>query len=286
MENDILKKLLSVQQDEITGYVIYKHLSKIEKNPANRTVLAEMANEEKGHYYTLEKYTNQQPKAKKSKIFFYRLLSSFPGITFTIKLMEQSEEESQLVYDVLAQSYPEFTQIREQEEVHENKLIGMIKELKLDYLGSVILGMNDALIELTGALAGFTLALQNSLVIAMTGSITGIAAALSMASSVYLSMKADSDNRDAIKAAIITGISYLITVILLIIPFLILKNIFAALAVTLGIAAIIIAVFMYYYSVVKEVSFKKRFLEMLALSFGIAAFSFVVGYILKKLTGV
>ncbi|MDR2914648.1 MAG: VIT1/CCC1 family protein [Tannerella sp.] len=286
MENDILKKLLSVQQDEITGYVIYKHLSEIEKNPENRTVLTEMANEEMGHYHTLEKYTNQQPKANKSKIFFYRLLSRFPGVTFTIKLLEQFEEESQLIYGVLAQSYPEFTRIREQEEVHENKLINMIKELKLDYLGSVILGMNDALIELTGALAGFTLALQDSLVIAMTGSITGIAAALSMASSAYLSIKADSDNRDAVKAAIITGISYLITVVLLIIPFLILKNVFAALAVTLGIAAIIIAVFMFYYSVVKEVSFKKRFLEMLALSFGIAAFSFVVGYILKKLAGV
>ncbi len=286
MEKDIFKKLLHAQKEEMTGQIIYAHLAKVEKNPVNKKVLSEIADQEMEHYRVLEKYTNLQPKANKNKVFLYRLFFRFPGVTFTIKLMEKSEEESQLIYDVLAQLYPEFAHIKEQEEVHENKLIAMIKESKLDYLGAVILGVNDALIELTGALAGFTLALQNSLIIAMTGSITGIAAALSMASSVYLSMKADSSNKNAIKAAANTGISYLITVVLLIIPFLILKNVFVALAVTLGIAAIIIAMFMFYYSVVKEVSFKKKFLEMLALSFGIATFSFVVGYILKKMTGV
>ena len=50
-------------------------------------------------------------------------------------------------------------------------------------MGSVVLGLNDELVEFTGALAGFTLALSDHRLIALTGSITGIAAALSMASS-------------------------------------------------------------------------------------------------------
>ena len=38
----------------------------------------------------------------------------------------------------------------------------MLDEERLRYIGSVVLGLNDALIELTGALAGLTLALQNT----------------------------------------------------------------------------------------------------------------------------
>ena len=53
-------------------------------------------------------------------------------------------------------------------------------KLRLEYMGSVVLGLNDALVEFTGALAGFTLALSDSRLTALTGSITGIAAALSI----------------------------------------------------------------------------------------------------------
>jgi VIT1/CCC1 family predicted Fe2+/Mn2+ transporter len=57
----------------------------------------------------------------------------------------------------------------------------MIEEERLEYVGAMILGLNDALVELSGSLAGFTLALQDSKLVAMVGMITGIAAALSMA---------------------------------------------------------------------------------------------------------
>ncbi len=286
MENIILKKLLRAQKDEITGHTIYTHLAGQEKDPANQKVLSDMADEEMNHYQTLAKYTNQSPEADKLKVSVYQMFSCFPGITFAIKLMERSEDKSQTVYQELGQIYPEFIKIKEEEDVHENNLTAMIKESKLDYLSSVILGMNDALIELTGALAGFTFALQNSLIIAITGIITGIAASLSMASSQYLAMKAESNNTKAAKAAATTGIAYLITVILLIIPFVISDNVFVAMIITLSIATIIIGIFTFYYSVVKEVNFTKKFLEMLSLSFGIAAFSFIVGYILKKTTGI
>ncbi len=286
MEENILKKLLQAQKDEKMGHIIYDHLAGCEKNPENKKTLTEMSGQEMNHYRTLEKYTNQLPEPNRFNIRIYWILSRLGGVTFVIKLMEKFENKSQLAYQELEVLYPEFTNIKEEEEVHENKLIAIIKDSKLGYLGSIILGMNDALIELTGALAGFTLALQNSLMIAITGSITGIAAALSMASSQYLAMKAENKHQKAVKAAITTGIAYLITVVLLIIPFLFLNNVFIALAVTLGIATIIIGVFTFYYSVVKEERFIKKFVEMLSLSFGIAAFSFLVGYILKTITGI
>ena len=100
--------------------------------------------------------------------------------------MESSEENAHHDYAKYT-DYPDLRQLANEEEVHEQKLIGLISEERLEYMGSVVLGLNDALVEFTGALAGFTLALSDSRLIALTGSITGIAAALSMASSRNIS---------------------------------------------------------------------------------------------------
>jgi VIT1/CCC1 family predicted Fe2+/Mn2+ transporter len=47
-------------------------------------------------------------------------------------------------------------------------------------------------------------------------------------------------------------------------------------------AIIIIFIFNFYISVAKEVSFIKKFSEMAALSLGIAALSFLLGYVIKN----
>lgn len=154
-------------------------------------------------------------------------------------------------------------------------------------MGSVVLGLNDALVEFTGALAGFTLALSDSKLIALTGSITGIAAALSMASSEYLSTKSEGEkDKHPVKAAIYTGIAYIITVVALVTPFILISNVIIALCIMLLMALLIIALFNYYYSVARGESFRKRFTEMAILSFSVAAISFLIGYALKTVTGI
>ena len=161
----------------------------------------------------------------------------------------------------------------------------MLDEESLQYIGSIVLGLNDALVELTGSLAGFTLALGGTKVISLAGLVTGISAALSMAASDYLSSKAEGDAR-AKKSAVYTGISYIITVILLILPFLLMTSKYGALAITLVTAVFIIFCFNYYISVAKDLNFRQRFFEMTFISFGIAAFSFIIGYVLKLILGV
>ena len=150
----------------------------------------------------------------------------------------------------------------------------------------MVLGLNDALVELTGALAGLTLALQNTKLIALTGLITGIAAALSMATSEYLSTKTEGTVRNPLKASVYTGVAYLITVSFLVLPYLILKNYYLCLGCTMSAAVLIIALFNYYISVAKDESFKKRFLEMTALSLGVAVFSFLIGFLIRIFLGV
>jgi VIT1/CCC1 family predicted Fe2+/Mn2+ transporter len=162
----------------------------------------------------------------------------------------------------------------------------MLDEERLQYASSMVLGLSDALVELTGALAGLTLALQNVQLIALTGLITGVAAALSMASSEYLSTRAEKSDKKPGKAALYTGLAYIITVTLLILPYLLLDNVFICLAIVLVTAILIIAGFNYYISVAKGESFKKRFAEMAGLSLGVATLSFIISYFIRLWLGV
>lgn len=175
------KALLRFQQNEITESLLYTQLAAIEKDPSNKEVLLQIANDEQGHYTILKKYTGQEISPNKLRVTKYYWLARILGITFAIKLMEGSEESAKNDY-ASYDEYPDLQQIAHDEDEHEQRLIALINEERLEYMGSVVLGLNDALVEFTGALAGFTLALSDSRLIALTGSITGIAAALSMAS--------------------------------------------------------------------------------------------------------
>ena len=183
---------------------------------------------------------------------------------------------------------PEMKGIIEAEEKHETKLINLINAEKLSYMSSVVLGLNDALVELTGALAGFTLSIQNSKIIALMGLITGISASLSLAASEYLSIKSEANpevQQRAVKSAFHTGIAYIITVIALVIPYFLMINYVASLIVTIVIAITIIFIFNFYISVANDYNFKRRFIEMAAISIGVATLSFIIGYLVKIFFG-
>lgn len=280
------KALLRFQQNEITESLVYTRLAAIEKDPSNREVLLRIAADEKKHYGILKKYTGQEASPDRWRVFKYYALARTLGITFAIKLMEDGEEGAKNEYAAY-EDYPELQQMAREEDEHEERLIALINEERLAYMGSVVLGLNDALVEFTGALAGFTLALRDSKLIALTGSITGIAAALSMASSEYLSTKSEGgEGKHPVKASVYTGIAYIFTVIALVLPFICIENVLVALGVMLLSALLIIALFNYYYSVARSESFRKRFTEMAILSFGVAALSFLIGYALKEFTGI
>ena len=165
------KALLRFQQNEITESLLYTQLAAIEKDPSNKEVLLQIANDEKGHYTILKKYTGQEISPNKLRVTKYYWLARILGITFAIKLMEGSEESAKNDY-ASYDEYPDLQQIARDEDEHEQRLIALINEERLEYMGSVVLGLNDALVEFTGALAGFTLALSDSRLIALTGSIT------------------------------------------------------------------------------------------------------------------
>ena len=280
----IIKKM---QQNEVTESAVYREIAMFAKGDENKKTLRRLAAEEKSHAEIWQKYTGIEMKPNRGKVFKYKWIARIFGFTFAIKLMERGEQNAQTEYERLQNEVPESIEIRRQEEEHEEALIAMLDEESLKYVGSMVLGMNDALVELTGSLAGFTFAMQNTKLIALAGLIIGISATFSMASSEFLSARSEG-RTDALKSCTYTGVAYLITVILLILPFLLLGNAqyLIALAIMMAIVVGIIAVFTYYISVAQDGKFKSRFLEMTLISVGVAVLSFVVGALAKHFLGV
>ena len=283
---ELRQQLLVFQRNEITEHHIYKRLAKSVKSPQNREILEKIAADELKHYKLWKAYTRQEVKPNRFSLWFYYLVSRLFGYTFGIKLMERGEEDAQANYEQLKGKIREIDAFLEDENAHEEALIGLLDEESLRYAGSIVLGLNDALVELTGALAGLTLALQNTELIALSGLITGIAAALSMGASEYLSTRSEETEKHPLKASLYTGVAYIVTVMILVLPYLVLDNYYLCLAVALAAAVLIIAIFNYYISVAKDEPFRERFFEMAALSLGVAALSFVLGYFIRSALGV
>ena len=280
----IIKKM---QQNELTESVIYEKIAKFAKGKENKQTLLRLSHEERAHNEIWKKYTGLSMKPEKLKILKYTLIGRIFGFTFAVKLMENGEGNAQEEYKQLATDVPESIHIREQEEEHEQALLAMLDEERLQYVGSMVLGLNDALVELTGSLAGFTFAMQNTRLIALSGLIIGISATFSMASSEFLAARSEGRD-DALKSCTYTGIAYLITVILLIAPYLVCSNeqFILALVCMLAIVVLIIAGFTYYTSVAQDQPFRSRFLEMAVISISVAVISFFVGVLAKRFLGV
>ena len=256
LSEDTRKKVIQFQQTELTEYHIYKRLAKRIKSDENAKILDQIAEDELRHYNGWKEYTNEEVQPRWFFVWFYYIVNILFGFTFGVKLMEMGEEAAQKNYADVSKEIPEAIKYQNEENEHEQQLIGMLDEERLRYAGSVVLGLNDALVELTGALAGLTLALQDVKLIALSGLITGIAASLSMAASEYLSTRSEDTGKHPVRAAVYTGIAYIITVTLLIMPYLLFTNYYLDLAIALATAVLIIAVFNYYISVAKGKSFR------------------------------
>ena len=279
--------ILRCQRDEETGALVYEHMAKREKNVENSTVLRRMSSDEKVHAAYWQSLSGQAVKPDHLKVFRLKLLTMLLGYTFVLKRLAQNENLAVKVYAELVAAVPEADSIQQEEKRHETELIGMLNEERLQYVGAMVLGLNDALVELTGTIAGLSFALQNTRMVALSGIITGVSATLSMAASNYLAERADG-NPNALKSSVYTGIAYLMTVALLVFPYLIMPNNLWAVSLTMMIIIMVLIIlgFNYYISVAKSVPFRRRFVEMISISLGVAVIAFVIGLLAKALLGV
>ncbi len=208
------------------------------------------------------------------------LLYHVLGPSFVLKLLEKKKQG---ILEEL-EAHPLKEELSSLLEKHR-KSIDKIKDEREEYVGSTVLGMHDALVEMSGALTGLTFALGNSLLIALSALAVGVSAALSMAASEFLSRRAEGSG-DPVKGAMYTGVAYISVVILLVAPFFLFNTPHISLLVSLLTAVTLIALFSFYISVVKEREFVKEFLTMVSASLGVAFISYLFTTSLKKILGV
>ncbi len=281
LDPKMLGQILTFQKNEMTEHRIYLRLAALSRSPGNKQTLEKIAAEELGHYRFWKTITGRDIGPDSFRVFLFVLISRILGLTFGLKLMESGEDRARLAYAEISRVIPEAKKIEADEETHEKQILGLLDEDFLRYISSAVLGLNDAIVELTGALAGFTLTLQNPRLIATAGLITGIAASFSMATSEFLSTRSEENGKNPLKAAFYTGMTYILTVTVLITPFLLLRHVYVSLAISVFNAVWIIALFTFYISVAKGLPFRRRFLEMVVISLGVASLTFGIGFLIR-----
>lgn len=274
-------KILAFQKTEITLYRFYALLANIIRGERNREVLRKISDDELAHYEYWKKKSGCDVRPDRIKIIFYLLLSKIFGITFAIKLMERHEVRAQQLYNAHSNDDPGVKRIVDDEMSHEEELIGLIDERRLRYIGAIVRGMNDGIVEITGEVAGLSFVFDESLIIGIVALITGSVGSLSLASSEYLAANWEEGNQTPIGSAAYTVVAYMLTILVLIWPLLTGLPPISALAIVVINATILIFVFNYHLSVAKELEFGKRFKQMLLVSLGIAFVSFALGYVIK-----
>lgn len=277
-------------QNEYRDYAIYRALAARETVPAFKRILEELVEHERGDFEFWRRLAPpREYRLGPGELLKLRAMRRLLGLTFTAKYLERYEQRAIRDYRRFLETAEGEMRARVQaildhETYHETALINKIQEERVKFLGSIVLGINDGLIELTGALTGFTFALRDARLVALFGLVTGISATLSMASSAYMQARHE-PGKDPRKASIYTGVSYLFVVSLLVLPFLAIPRPFAALGCMMAMTVVLIAAFSGYASVLFERNFRRQFNEMLVFSLGVAVIAFGLGTVVRRLLG-
>ena len=285
MNNDTIKKILAYQRNEITEHILYGALAKRAKGK-NGAILRKISEDELKHYKFFKKITGRDIRPDWIKIYFYRFVSRIFGFTFTIKMMENGEEQAEHNYEEVEDKVPGIKKIIQEEVKHEEALMGQLEEGVLKHMSSMVLAINNSIQEITGIVVGLTFAIADTLMIGKTALISGIAATLAMVASEYLSQKADSEDGSApVQAAVYTGIIYLAVVAFLVSPFFIFTHHYTALAAAITAVVLIVSVFTFFMSVVKGLIYRKALAEVSLITAAVVTLSFFIGMGMKMIFG-
>lgn len=153
-----------------------------------------------------------------------------------------------------------------------------VMKKQFDSKSAIILGMHDAIVSLTGLIAGLGLTFSDRDVIILSCIISSITASLSMGAANYLAVKAE-NKEHALHAAFYTAGAYMATCILLILPFFVFSNRLTAFGSVFVIVVLII--YMFNRTFYNTNQFYRHFYEMLAICFSVSIIAFLIGQAAK-----
>ena len=162
-----LRAYVFSQRMELTHSNVYYRLSNRIKDTENKATLMSLSQQEKKDYKIWKGYTTIDVQPFKIQEIFYYLISLIFGITFGIKFMESGKSNLQVQsVNLLVKKDLSVFLLHEKEQ--EEILVKIINEQKLIYVGSIVLGLNDALVELTAMLSGITFAIHDTRTVIIT----------------------------------------------------------------------------------------------------------------------
>ena len=154
---------------------------------------------------------------------------------------------------------------------------------QFDVKSAIILGMHDALVSLTGLIAGLCFVFTDTSVIVISCIVSSITASLSMGAANYLALKA-ANKENALRAACYTAGAYMTTCALSILPFFIFSN--RTLALLSVFFMVILVIYLFNATFYRKKLFYKHFYEMLIICFGVSLVAFAIGQGAKYFLGI
>jgi VIT1/CCC1 family predicted Fe2+/Mn2+ transporter len=278
-------------KEEYADYKLYSELAKREKDAGRRKLLEELSKAEEEHYLFWSRLAGgYKPKVSKAAIYTMIILRLLMGLTFTLKFFEKREKRviegyKRVSEELSGEDQRVLQKIIEDEEMHERAFMRQIDEGRVRYLGFIVLGLADAIVEITGVHAGFLGVTSSTLIAGIAGLVVGFAAAISMGSAAYLQAKQQNSSKPAF-SALATGVAYICAVTLLASPYFLTEVMLFAFGGSLTLAVLLIFFFTLYGSVVGERSFPREFAESIALTLGTALATFLFGYFVGRVFGI
>ena len=269
--------------DEFSDYTLYDRLSRtVSSDSPFKEVLQSLSATEHRHFDFWRKYVpGEEPKVPKLKLYWVLFLRKFLGLTFATRYLDRHETNVVKEYQGLAQLIPEadqpaFDEMVADEKEHEKAFAMKVESSAVRYIAFVVLGLADALVEISGIHAGWLGLFEKTEIAGLAGVVAGGAASLAMASAAFAQAK-QGFSGSARLSAVYTGVSYFITAIILATPYFLTSSMTLALGSSLTLAVAILVITTWYSTVIQQKPFLRDFVEILAILFGTTILVFLLG---------
>ncbi|MDT7888998.1 MAG: rubrerythrin family protein [Desulfurococcales archaeon] len=289
---ELMNVAIASCRDEYIDGAIYRGLSRAPfLSKISKSVLMEMASQEERHYrFWVRVSGGCRVRFLWVRVLVALFMALLFGATITIKILERKENETIQRYMGVLKHFEgservELEAIIEDEIKHENVLMEKIEEERIRYLGFIVLGLSDAIIEISGIHAGTLGVYEDTVKSGIAGLIAGIAASMAMAAAAYAQAKQGGMGRPA-TSAMYTGIAYFLTAVALAIPYFIVHEIIVAFTLSIAISIVILAYISTYGSVLYNRNYLREIAETTLIILGISAALYFIGVLVSEFLGI
>jgi VIT1/CCC1 family predicted Fe2+/Mn2+ transporter len=277
---------------EFTDSTLYDRLAlTVDKDGSFASVLRQLSATERKHYEFWRRYVpNEEPRLDRIKVYWILLLRYVLGLTFASRYLDRHEASVVKEYKGLEGMIPEsdrvpFDEMVADEQQHENEFAQKIETSAVRYISFVVLGLADALVEISGIHAGSLGLYDRTEIAGLAGVVAGAAASLAMASAAFAQAK-QGFHGSARLSAVYTGVSYFVSAVVLATPYFLTSSMVYALGASLSFAVVIVAFVTYYSTVISNRPFLRDFLEIVAIMFGATVALYFFGYFVGLRVGI